>query len=131
MRFAAGFLLALLVAPPRVETVTEYEVIYEVIVVREPALKQEPADTPTIDSLMTDEDWERIDRESDCLFDYLQLHVGWDITLDAVLAAGYWTDVLGGPCTVMADLAGALISEGAGGLVTPREEADFLTEECS
>ena len=100
MRFAAGFLLALLVVPPRVETVTEYEVI----VVREPALKQEPADTPTLDSLMTDEDWERIDRESDCLFDYLQLHVGWDITLDAVLAAGYWTDVLGGPCTVMEEL---------------------------
>ena len=100
MRLSAGFLLALLVVPPRVETVTEYEVI----VAREPALKQEPADTPIIDSLMADEDWERIDRESDCLFDYLQLHVGWDITLDAVLAAGYWTDVLGGPCAVMEEL---------------------------
>jgi hypothetical protein len=60
-------------------------------------------ETPAIDSLLTDEDWAEIDRESDCLFEFLQHHVGWDITLEAVMAAGDWTDVLGGACAVLED----------------------------
>lgn len=95
MKFAAGFLFALLAVVPQPKTTIEYQVV-----IREPA-KQEPADTPVIDSLMTDEDWARIERESDCLFDYLQMHFGWDITLDRVMAGGYWTDELGGACAVM------------------------------
>jgi hypothetical protein len=58
-------------------------------------------ETPVIDNLLTDEDWAEIDRQSDCLFDWLQEQVGYEITLERVLAAGYWTDALGGACYVM------------------------------
>ena len=58
-------------------------------------------ETPVIDSLM-DDGWEaESDRQSDCLFEWLQAEVGWEITLDRVVAAGYWLDSLGGPCEVM------------------------------
>ena len=83
----------------------EPDVIYEVEVVErlvkptfEDALLVE---TPVIDSLM-DDGWEaESDRQSDCLFDWLQAEVGWEITLDRVMAAGYWLDSLGGACEVM------------------------------
>ncbi len=78
----------------------EPAVVYQVEVV-ERTVEPEPVETPVIDALLTDEDWQRIEADSDCLFDWLQAEVGWDITLDRVMAAGYWLDSLGGPCEVM------------------------------
>ena len=59
--------------------------------------------TPAIDSLISDEEWAELDRQSDCLYEFLREHVGYEITLDAVVAAGYWTDVLGGACLVIGE----------------------------
>ena len=58
-------------------------------------------ETPAIDSLISDDEWGELDRQADCLYDFLREHVGYEITLDAVVAAGYWTDVLGGACAVI------------------------------
>jgi len=98
MKFWVGVFATLLVVAPTPVIVTHYKTV-----VREVEVRPERADTPILDSLLTDEDWERIDRESDCLFLFLQHHVGYDITLDAVLAAGYWTDILGGACKVIGE----------------------------
>ena len=57
--------------------------------------------TPVIDSMMDDGQLEESQRQSDCLFDYLRMHVGYEITVERVLAAGLWTDSLGGACLVM------------------------------
>ena len=83
----------------------EPQVIYEVEVVERVVYPSwddvEAMETPVIDSLM-DEGWEaEVERQSDCLFEWLQAEVGWEITLDRVMAAGYWLDSLGGPCEVM------------------------------
>ena len=83
----------------------EPEVVYQVEVVERVVYPSwddvEAMETPVIDSLM-DEGWEaEMERESDCLFDWLQAEVGWEITLDRVVAAGYWLDSLGGACEVM------------------------------
>jgi hypothetical protein len=56
--------------------------------------------TPIADSLV---DWDDFDRQSDCLFEWLQGQVGWEITLERVLAAGYWTDALGGACLLIGE----------------------------
>jgi hypothetical protein len=61
----------------------------------------EQAGTPLIDSLISAEEWDEVDRQSDCLFDWLAGQVGHDITLERVVAAGYWLDSLGGACEVM------------------------------
>ena len=61
----------------------------------------EAVETPVIDSLMNDGWLEESERQSDCLFEYLQAHVGWEITLERVVAAGLWTDSLGGACKVI------------------------------
>ena len=87
----------------------EPEVVYQVLV-REVEAEPERtwADavqvaTPVIDSLM-DEGWEeRMDRESDCLFEFLRAHLGYEITLEAVLAAGAWTEALGGACVAIGE----------------------------
>lgn len=94
MRFWVGVFTALLVAAPIPVVVTEYEVI-----VHEVERKPEWVETPILDSFV--KDWDEIDRQSDCLFEYLQAHVGWEITLERVLAAGLWTDSLGGACLVI------------------------------
>lgn len=57
--------------------------------------------TPYVDALIDDEQWDELDRESDCLYEYLRMHVGWDISLEAVFAAGAWTDLLGGACAAL------------------------------
>jgi hypothetical protein len=61
-------------------------------------------ETPVIDGMFfTDEDWAEIDRQSDCLFEFIREHVGHDITLEIVLTAGLWTDALGGACLVIGE----------------------------
>ena len=57
--------------------------------------------TPVIDSLMNDGWLEESERQSDCLFEYLQAHVGSEITLERVVAAGLCTDSQGGACKVI------------------------------
>ena len=62
-----------------------------------------PVETPVIDALM-DEGWEaEMDRQSDCLYQFIREHVLNDITLEVVFAAGYWTDALGGACLVIGE----------------------------
>lgn len=58
-------------------------------------------ETPAIDSMMDDGWLEESERQSDCLFDWLQAEVGYEITLERVLGASMWLDSLGGPCEVM------------------------------
>ena len=89
-----GVLITLLVVAPTTVVVTEYETI-----VREVEPQQEWVETPILDSLV--KDFNEIDRQSDCLFEYLRSHVGYDITLERVLAAAEWTDSLGGACLVI------------------------------
>lgn len=57
-------------------------------------------ETPIVDSLV---DWDEVDRQNECLWVFLQDHFGYDLTLDRVLAAGYWTDALGGACLVIGE----------------------------
>jgi len=57
-------------------------------------------ETPLADALV---DWDAVERESDCLFEFLRQHFGWEITLERVLAAGAWTDELGGACAVIGE----------------------------
>jgi len=102
VKFWVGVFTTLLVFSPVTVIVKEYETIVRT------EERQERVDTPILDSLV---DWEEWERESDCLFEYLKLHVGYDITLDAVLAAGYWTDTLGGACSVMEGKHGSQLEE--------------------
>ena len=89
-----GVLVTLLVVAPTTVVVTEYETI-----VREVEYEREWAETPVLDSFV--KDFDEIDRQSDCLFEYLRSYVGYDITLERVLAAAEWTDSLGGACLVI------------------------------
>ena len=88
-----GVLITLLVVAPTTVVVTEYETI-----VREVEYQPKWVETPILDSLV---DWDEVERQSDCLFEYLRSYVGYDITLERVLAAGDWTDSLGGACLVI------------------------------
>lgn len=96
MRFAAGMLTALLVVQPtpQVETVTETVVRP----VEMPDMAGRTA-TPILDSLI---DWDEMDRQNDCLWQFLQQH-DVELTLESVWAAGEWTDALGGACLVIGD----------------------------
>ena len=70
---------------------------YEVFVER--AMPQGHVATPVADSLV---DWVEHDRQNDCLWEHLQAS-GVEITLQAVMAAGVWTDALGGACLVIGE----------------------------
>ena len=96
MKFWVGVFTTLLIVSPTTVVVTEYETI-----VREVERKPEWVKTPILDSFI--DDWDEIERQSDCLFEYLQQHVGWEITLERVLTAGWWTDSLGGACAVIGE----------------------------
>jgi hypothetical protein len=56
-------------------------------------------ETPLLDSLV---DWEEVERQTDCLWEFMQA-AGVEITLEVVLAAGTWTDALGGACLVIGE----------------------------
>jgi hypothetical protein len=57
-------------------------------------------ETPLVDALV---DWDEVDRQTDCLWVFLTDHFGNDLTMDRVLAAGAWTDALGGACQVIGE----------------------------
>jgi hypothetical protein len=69
------------------------------LVVRPYAVQAEPVATPHADSLI---DWDEQDRQNDCLWEFLQAS-GVDLTLQSVLAAGEWTDALGGACAAIGE----------------------------
>ena len=79
--------------------------VYETVVVTQ--TQHEPTEwekalevsTPIADSLV---DWQELERQTDCLWELLQ-DTGVEITLDVVLAAGTWTDALGGACFVIGE----------------------------
>jgi hypothetical protein len=103
---AVGALVAASVAVavwPDIEAEPTVQVVERVVEVPATWEDHVAVETPVIDSLLTEEDWAEIDRQSDCLFDWLQEQVGYEITLERVLAAGYWTDALGGACYVMGE----------------------------
>lgn len=54
-------------------------------------------ETPLIDELV---DWDKVDADTDCLWELLKA-AGVEITIDSVLAFGYWAEVQGGPCEVL------------------------------
>ena len=69
----------------------------------EPLEDVRAVETPVIDGMFfTDEDWVEIDRQSDCLWEFLRTS-GVEITLQTVMAAGTWTDALGGACRVIGE----------------------------
>jgi len=76
----------------RVETVTH-------TVVRQVAVQPEPVETPYADSLI---DWDEQERQNDCLWEFLTAS-GVELTLQTVIAAGDWTDALGGACAVIGE----------------------------
>lgn len=98
---------ALVAASVAVAVWPEQRVVYQVEVVERlvtPTFQDAMmVETPVIDALITDDEWAELHRQSDCLFDWLQKQVGYEITLDRVVAAGYWTDALGGACYVMGE----------------------------
>jgi len=104
---AVGALVAASVAVavwPDIEAEPTVQVVERVVEVERTWADMAEIETPVIDRLFfTDEDWAEVDRQSDCLFDWLTEQVGWDITLERVLAAGYWTDALGGACYLMGE----------------------------
>lgn len=95
MRATLALLLSLLTVEPAAREIIVYETVVVTVEVQ-----REPLPTPIADSLV---DWEELERQTDCLWVYLQAHFGHDITLDRVLAAGYWTDELGGACAVIGE----------------------------
>jgi hypothetical protein len=68
------------------------------LVVRQVAVQTE-VETPYADSFI---DWDEQDRQNDCLWEFLQAS-GVDLTLQSVLAAGEWTDALGGACAAIGE----------------------------
>ena len=77
------------------------QVMTEVIVHRIEMLPEDEPDveTPYADSLV---DWVELDRQTDCLWTLLQ-DAGVDLTLEVVLAAGTWSDALGGACLMIGE----------------------------
>jgi len=59
----------------------------------------EPEPTPIADSRI---DWVEQERQNACLWEFLQAS-GVELTLQSVLAAGEWTDALGGACAVIGE----------------------------
>jgi hypothetical protein len=78
-------------------------VVVETWVVVEPAVSEleraRAVPTPYADSLL---DMVEVERQADCLWEFLYA-AQVEITLEVVLAAGTWTDALGGPCLVIGE----------------------------
>lgn len=80
-----------------VEPATVVETRHEVVV-RE-VERVRTVETPYADSLL---DFEEIDRQNGCLWEFLQAHET-ELTLEAVIAAGDWTDANGGACAMIGE----------------------------
>jgi hypothetical protein len=100
-RAVAALIGSITLATPEPQLIYVTTVETETIIVERSWQDMLDVETPLINSLLTAEDWEEIDRQSDCLYEYLRQHVGYEITLERVIAAGDWTDQLGGACAVI------------------------------
>jgi hypothetical protein len=69
------------------------------VVTRDVLVWPEHEATPYADSLV---DWDEHERQSACLWDFLQAH-NIELTLQNILTAGDWTDMNGGACAMMED----------------------------
>ena len=93
MKFALGIAFTMLtLAPTPVETVRVETIVRTVEVER-------TVETPFADSLV---DWDEHERQSECLWVFLQ-DSGVELTLNTVIAAGDWTDALGGACYLIGE----------------------------
>jgi hypothetical protein len=72
---------------------------YQVLTVAAEAVYDEPDETPYADSLV---DWVEVDRQTDCLWTFLQEHE-IELTLANVITAGDWTDMHGGACAMIGE----------------------------
>ena len=63
------------------------------------ALHVEDYGTPYADSLV---DVDEAERQGACLWEWMQ-NQQVELTLESVLAAGYWTDTLGGACYLIGE----------------------------
>jgi len=94
MKFALGIAFTMLtLAPTPVETVRVETIVRTVEVER-------TVETPFADSLV---DWDEHERQSECLWVFLQ-DSGVELTLNTVIAAGDWTDALGGACYLIGEV---------------------------
>lgn len=75
----------------------EYRVV--TVEVQPPVDPAFEVETPTSDALV---DWRELDRQTDCLWTLLQREQV-AITFEIVMAAGVWTDALGGACHVIGE----------------------------
>jgi hypothetical protein len=77
---------------------------YETVVVEVQSERSEweealEVETPLADALV---DWVEVERQTDCLWEFMS-QADVEITLEVVLAAGTWTDALGGACLVIGE----------------------------
>lgn len=91
MKFWIGVLFTLLLVEPSSITHVEYETHVRVEYI------EHEYSTPILDSLV---DWDEHERQSECLWEYLQ-STGLEITMRNVMAAGEWADVNGGACLLI------------------------------
>jgi len=56
-------------------------------------------ETPLSDSLV---DWDEVDRQSVCLFEFL-MREGIELTVGNIVLAGDWTDMMGGACHLIGE----------------------------
>lgn len=90
MRFLAGFLTAALLVQPAGEPVPVEATM---------AVHMGKLDTPLLDSIT---DVDEAERQGECLWVWMR-DQQVELTLESVLAAGYWTDTLGGACYLIGD----------------------------
>jgi len=95
-RLAVGVAVGMVagwLAAPGPAVITEPYVVVQVVEMA-PAVHE---GTPIADSLL---DWAEVDRQTDCLWDFLQERQ-IELTLSNIVTAGDWTDMHGGACAVM------------------------------
>jgi hypothetical protein len=99
VRFAAGLLtgvLLMMLLPAEVPVDTA---MAEVPVDAVMAVEIGPWETPYADSMI---DVDESERQGECLWHWMKAE-GVEFTLESVLAAGYWTEALGGACYLIGE----------------------------
>ena len=90
MKFAAGFLTAMLLVQPVQEPVPVEPTF---------AVHENDVPTPVLDSYT---DVDEAERQGLCLWEWMQAQE-LEITLKSVLVAGEWTDLNGGACLLIGE----------------------------
>jgi hypothetical protein len=76
-----------------------YETVVQLVEAERTWVEALEVPTPIADSLL---DMDEVERQTDCLWEFMQA-AGVEITLQTVMAAGTWTDALGGACLVIGE----------------------------